>query len=97
MKNFLNFDEFLNESKQLSKVLYKFNFNDAYKKDGKTVDPVFATLSNVERDKAGKYAAVNVVGGYGEKELSQLPINVRRDSKEISYSELIDLIKSMKK
>lgn len=97
MNQLLTFEEFLNESKSALKILYRFSFNDSYKKDGKPVDPVFAKLTDAERNKAAKYAAVNSVGGYGERELNQLSTNARGNSKEVSYSELMDLIKSMKK
>lgn len=97
MKHILTFEEFLNESKSSSKILYKFTFNDSYKKDGKTPDPVFVQLTEPERNKASKYAAIDKVGGYGEKNVDQLSSSIRGDVKEVSYTELMDIIKSLKK
>ena len=80
-------------------ILYKVHFKPEYsREDDPThtpINPVFVQMRTGERTKLSNYAAIDKIGGYGNKTPDMLMARDRVNTKEMSFSDLFKLIKKL--
>ena len=80
-------------------ILYKVHFKPEYsREDDPThtpISPVFVQMRTGERTKLSNYAAIDKIGGYGNKTPDMLLAKDRLDTKEMSFTDLFRLIKTL--
>ena len=80
-------------------VLYKVHFKPEYSREddpkNTPIDPVFVQMRTGERTKLNNYAAIDKIGGHGNKTPDMLLAKDRLDTKEMSFNDLFRLIKTL--
>lgn len=80
-------------------ILYKIHFKPEYsREDDKTnepINPIFVRMNTGQRTKLSNYAAIDKIGGYGNKTPDMLLARDRLDTKEMSFTDLFRLVKTL--
>jgi tartrate dehydratase alpha subunit/fumarate hydratase class I-like protein len=80
-------------------ILYKVHFKPEYSREddpkNTPIDPVFVQMRTGERTKLNNYAAIDKIGGHGNKTPDMLLAKDRLDTKEMSFNDLFRLIKTL--
>jgi hypothetical protein len=82
-------------------VLYKVHFKPEYSREDDStntpIEPVFVRMNTGERTKLSNYAAIDKIGGYGDKTPDQLLARERIGTTTMEFPELFKLIKTLHK
>jgi len=80
-------------------ILYKVHFKPEYsREDDKTnepINPIFVRMNTGQRTKLSNYAAVEKIGGYGNKTPDMLGIRDTHNTTQMEFDKLFKLIKSL--
>ena len=80
-------------------ILYKVHFKPEYSREddkaNEPINPVFVRMNNGQRTKLSNYAAVEKIGGYGNKTPDMLGIRDTHNTTQMEFDKLFKLIKSL--
>ena len=80
-------------------ILYKVHFKPEYsREDDKTnepLNPIFVRMNTGQRTKLSNYAAIEKIGGHGDKTPDMLSIRDTNKTTQMEYDKLFRLIKSL--
>jgi len=80
-------------------ILYKVHFKPEYSREddptNTPIPPVFVQMRTGERTKLSNYAAIDKIGGYGNKTPDMLLAKDRVGVNEMSFTNLFRLIKTL--
>jgi len=80
-------------------ILYKVHFKPEYSREddptNTPIPPVFVQMRTGERTKLSNYAAIDKIGGYGNKTPDMLLAKDRLGVNEMSFTNLFRLIKTL--
>lgn len=81
----------------LYKVDFKPEFSPESDSSNKPIQPIFVQMTNSERSKLGKYAAIDKIGGHGNIAYDSLPASKRLEGGEMNFQDVMKLVKSLRR